>query len=264
MKRYILIGMLLSISLLGASCAKNASQGTKEQSTGTNTTKTLVSRTDLYLFSGVDDRSFEGEGFFASLSTGETIFVYSRFMDDPSGIVAIQRELAATAHGQGGNITYNNGKEANAYFASKAELGIENRISNFSDYETAIPNLRSKGSIQKATFVYMKDISATPISVVILGKDITSVNDMTETTGGSVYVITINSSNGNPLSVVVATKDGDVAKNRLEEFKNMVTKEVVGTDKKIVAKNVSYQDVIYTLDGVRTGWSTFLDSVSIE
>ena len=110
--------------------------------------------------------------------------------------------------------------------------------------------------------VYYKDLKVSEGELKFFGKDIIRVGEITMTTGGSVYLITVEMAEGEPLNIV----SGTIEENGRQSLLDLGDKirEVIGTDKVVVVNTVSYQDPIYTVDGVRYGWSVFHFNVHIE
>jgi hypothetical protein len=82
------------------------------------------------------------------------------------------------------------------------------------------------------------------------------------TTGGSVYVLTVHFKDGEPLSLVVAASLPD-AQEKLIAMKALL-EEAARTSRRIRAENLQYHLEFFTTEGTRSGWSTFVDKVSVE
>ncbi|MDP2939040.1 MAG: hypothetical protein Q8O13_03010 [Candidatus Omnitrophota bacterium] len=217
--------------------------------------------TDKYIFSAVDDNNFIGEGFFVTLETGNDLFIYSKPGDNPHDIENARRKFLAIAKGEG-SVEFPLAKTVSLYLATKYDLGMEHRILSADTYRALAEETRKRGYHKNAEIVYFRDINFSENEIKILCKDIKEIDKLTMTTGGSVFIITINSSGGQSLSIGDSTTNPD-AKSQLSDLLKEI-KNLIGTDKVIVAKKVSYQDAIYTTDGVRSGWVANIADVSIE
>lgn len=76
------------------------------------------------------------------------------------------------------------------------------------------------------------------------------------------YVLTIHFKDGEPLSLVVATSH-PTAQEKLNAIKALL-EDAARTSKRIRAENLQYPREFFTTAGTRSGWSTFVDQISVE
>ncbi len=216
----------------------------------------------LHIFSSVADQNFEGEGFFLTLKDGGELFIYSKFTDNPHDIVNTARKISATIKGAG-SFTYSSDKEIDLYLVSKYDLGAEHRISSPDEYKNLAIKTREEGHSKKVHIIYYKELTFSDGELKFSGKNIGKIDhDVTVTTGGSVYLITVNMKEGDPLNIIIPTSVQDGEKQLSDLAKQIET--IIGTDKVLIAKSVSYTDPIYTTSGIRKGWVTFTSNIEIE
>ena len=216
----------------------------------------------LYIFSGVDDPNFRGEGFFVRLSNNDELFIYNDdFSDNPHNIANAARRFLARLKGYG-KFSYTNEKEIELYISSKYNLGAENRISSKEEYEELAKTTYEMGEIKKVNAVDYNDLVFGEEERIFYAKEIKSIEEITMTTGGSVYLITVNFGNEDPLNIDMPTYV-DNAENELKNLKEQL-ESIKGTDKKIIVDSLSYVDIIYTTSGIRHGWVTFTVNIKIE
>ncbi len=226
--------------------------------------------TDKLIFSQVNNDNFIGEGFFVTLQNGNELFIYSTPENNPHDIENSRRKFFAIAKGNGWFKLpliktirmFLLPKTVRLNLASKYDLGMEHQVLSADIYRALAEEVRKKGYYKKVCIVYFKDITFSKNEVKISCKDITGIDKLTMTTGGSVFVLTVNTKDGKALNIGISTQNPNAESellNLLEKIKNLV-----GTDKVIIAKNVSYQDAIYTFKGVRSGWVVNISDVSVE
>ncbi len=220
-----------------------------------------TSVTHLYVFSSVADPTFQGEGFFVTLKDGREVLVYSRFEDSPHDVVNMERKMSATTK-EVGSFNFTNERREDVYLGNKSELGAGNALLSPENYQGLAARIREIGNHKVVTMVYYKDIQFLGGEVRIMGSNITSVGNISMTTGGSVYTFLVNVIEGKPLNIWVDTQRAD-GQQLLGQLADRI-RGIIGTPKTLVAKDVDYQEEIYAMSGTRSGWTTPFQNISIE
>jgi len=217
--------------------------------------------TDTYIFSLTHDENFFGEGFFCTLQSGNEIFIYSKSQDNPHDIANTRRKIHAIIKGAG-SFNYSTPQTMDAYLATKYDLGAENRLLPENYYKILADETIKRGLHKNITMVYYRVLNFSENELKFTCNEITSIDGVTMTTGGSVYLFTINRKDGESLNILIDATFNN-ASQQLSNFMQEI-QSLVGSDAIITTKDVQFQSVIYTRDGVRSGWTTFKDSVILS
>ena len=106
--------------------------------------------------------------------------------------------------------------------------------------------------------------TTTPTNIVTFtGAEISSVSKITQTTGGSVYLITIYSKSQTPLVSIVSDARAVDGLAKITAMAERMNKIIGDATQYVTVTNPTFYDVFYTLDGARSGYSAFTDAVTI-
>lgn len=224
-----------------------------------------------HIFSQADDQNFEGEAFYVTFKDGKQVYIYSRFSDNPHDLANTQRKMQAIMRGVG-SFTYPSPKNANVHIASKLSLHKyfpgsstyypEHTLLSESTYKELASLVRQDSEPKEISLVYYKDLQYSDEGMVFKGSDITGIDDISMTTGGSVYLFTVKFKSEKPLNIWTDT----VRSDGRSILQNLISKinGIKGTDKEITVKSPNYQEEIYTKSGTRTGWTAPFHQVEVQ
>jgi len=226
---------------------------------------------DTYIFSSTQSQDFFGEGFFLNLRNGKEFFIYSKPEDNPHDLANTKRKFYALIKARG-SFRQPEARMVDVYLSSKYDLNVfaqshygfsaEHSSLPAKDYLILAGETRNRGLHKITPMIYYKSLSFGENEIEFSAREISNIKGVVMTTGGSVYIFTIERKDGEPLSVVIAAREEN-AQEKLTDFMQQVSR-ISGSDKMIIAKNVQYQHEIFTFDGVRAGWTAFIDNVSIK
>ena len=224
--------------------------------------KQITFVTDKYIFSGVDDQNFEGEGFFVTLQNGEELFVTSAFRDNPHDIENVRRKLFGAIKTKGLLTCPLPSYEVDVFLATKYDLRAENRVLTEKEYQNLATKVRERSVHKKIRPIRYQEIEVPQSGMRFSCQEMAEVDGLTMTTGGSVFLITVHFNSVEPLNIGLATNTPDGKEKLLNLSKKI--EGLKGTNASITAKNVSYQHEIYTTHGIRTGWVANIADITIQ
>ena len=217
--------------------------------------------THTFIFRSVLRAGFEGEGFFLTLPGGQAVFVQSAPEDNPHDIANLKRSLQAVRKaGARVDIPWTAAEEV--FLATKYELNAEHRALAPDEIHALAEIVARRGERRAVAWVNYRNLQVPSVTLSFSARGIVGMDPVTMTTGGSVHVLTIHFSDGDALSLVAAASRPD-AQERLNA-KKAALEEAARTAKMIRAEDLQYHQEFFTIDGIRRGWSAFVDKVSIE
>jgi len=217
--------------------------------------------THTFIYRSASQPGFEGEGFFLTLSGGQEVFVLSSPEDNPHDIANLKRSLQAVRK-VGANAVPPRTESEEVYLSTKYDLDAEHRVLSPTEIHALAEEVVKRGKRKAVAWVNYRHLQVPSVTLNFPCGGIEGMDPITMTTGGSVYVLTLHFQDGEALSLVEATalpnaQDKLIAKKALLE-------EAARTSKMIRAENLQYHREFFTTDGIRSGWSTFVDKVSVE
>jgi hypothetical protein len=251
---------LIAISMLLGACAYKAPAPPVE---GVPVDPLYQSQgiTHTFIFRSVLRPGFEGEGFFLALPGGQAVFVQSAPDDNPHDIANLKRSLQAVRKA-GKRVDLPRTATEEVFLATKYALNAEHRALTPDEIHELAETVARRGERRTVTWVNYRNLQVPSMTLSFSARGIVELDPVTMTTGGSVYVLTIHFTDGDALSLVAAASRPD-AQDRLNA-KKAVLERAARTSKMIRAEDLQYHREFFTIDGVRRGWSAFVDKVSIE
>jgi len=217
--------------------------------------------THTFIFRSVLRPGFEGEGFFLTLPGGQDVFVQSAPDDNPHDIANLKRSLQAVRKA-GARVDIPRTVTEEVLLATKYELNAEHRALAPDEIHALAETVARRGERRTVAWVNYRNLQVPSVTLRFSARGIVGMDPVTMTTGGSVYVLTIHFTDGDALSLVAATSRPD-AQDRLNARKAAL-EEAARSSKMIRAEDLQYHREFFTIDGVRRGWSAFVDKVGIE
>jgi hypothetical protein len=217
--------------------------------------------THTFIFRSAHHPGFEGEGFFLTLPGGREIFVLSSPDDNPHDIANLKRSLQAVRK-VGASVVPPRTESEEVYLSTKYDLEAEHRVLSPTEIHALADEVVRREKRRAVAWVKYRDLQLPSVTLNFSCGGIEGVDPIAMTTGGSVYVLTIHFKDGEPLSLVVAASLPD-AQDKLIAKKALL-EEAARTSKRIRAENLQYHREFFTTAGIRSGWSAFVDKVSIE
>ena len=217
--------------------------------------------THTFIFRSVLRSGFEGEGFFLTLPGGQQVFVQSARDDNPHDIANLKRSLQAVRKA-GAAVAAPRTETEEVFLATKYELDAEHRAHSPDEIHALAEIVAGRGERRAVAWVNHRNLKVPSVTLNFSIGEIAGMDPVTMTTGGSVYVLTIRFRDGDALSLVAAASRPD-AQDSLNAKKAALEK-AARTSKTIRAEDLQYHREFFTHDGVRSGWSAFVDKVSIE
>lgn len=217
--------------------------------------------THTFIFRSVLRPEFEGEGFFLTLPGGQEVFVQSAPDDNPHDIANLKRSLQAVRKA-GAHVVSPQTNTEEVFLATKYELNAEHRALAPDEIHALAEIVAGRGERRTVAWVNYRSLQVPAVTLRFRAGGIVGIDPITMTTGRSVYVLTIHFSDGDAFSLVAATSRAD-AQDRLNA-KKAALKEAARSSKMIRAEDLQYHREFFTIDGVRRGWSAFVDKVGIE
>ncbi|OGP77679.1 MAG: hypothetical protein A2Z40_01680 [Deltaproteobacteria bacterium RBG_19FT_COMBO_60_16] len=217
--------------------------------------------THTFIFRSAHQLTFEGEGFFLALPGGQEVFVLSSPEDNPHEIANLKRSLQAVRK-VGATVVPPRTESEEVYLSTKYDLGAEHRVLSPTEIHALAEEVVRRGNRRAVAWVNHRHLQVPSVTLNFSCGGMEGMDPITMTTGGSVYVLTIHFKDGEALSLVEAAslpnaQDKLIAKKALLE-------EAARTSKMIRAENLQYHREFFTTEGPRSGWSTFVDKVSVE
>jgi hypothetical protein len=272
-----LLGLAMTLTLLSA-CTGGSGGNTANGNTtnftptaggfgdtqlqGSADTGSTSSVSEKYIFSNKTDANIEGEGFFVKIDEAKEIFIASRFLDNPHDIENIRRKFLAVVRGVN-HFDYISSDPMTVFMETKQSLDAENTILSENEYKALAKQVRALAHEKNISLVYYKDIRFSLTEVGFLCSAISSIDEITETTGGSVYVFAVHFSNDTQdlnLGLGTITENGT---QLLMDFRASV-QACAGSEKDIVASDLQFQEQIYTFAGTLSGWVANISGVTIQ
>jgi hypothetical protein len=225
---------------------------------------TNLSISPLHLFS-FSDASLSGEGSFVTLADGRTVFIYSAFPEWAGDRqLMVVRQIKA-AKGTGAKVILAKSKKASVFIASKLRLNVEHCTTLPIGYQSQLSDLAKQGGeLQTVELVHYQDVTINASTVKFSGSDVESVSDITMTTGGSVYLITVYGKDQAPLLNVVSDARARDGKALIEKAQAVLQSAKGDGMKTIVGQSPHYEDPIYTFAGVRKGYTVFTSQLTVN
>jgi hypothetical protein len=217
--------------------------------------------THTFIFRSARQPGFEGEGFFLTLAGGQELFVLSSPDDNPHDIANLKRSLQAVRK-VGATVVPPPTESEEVYLATKYDLDAEHRALSPTEIHALAEEVVNRGKRRTVAWVNYRHLQVPSVTLNFSSGGIERMDPITMTTGGSVYVLTIHFKEGEALSLVVATSLPDAQEKLIE--KKALLEEAARTSKWIRAENLQYHREFFTTEGTRSGWSTFVDQVSVE
>jgi len=217
--------------------------------------------THTFIFRSAHQPGFEGEGFFLTLPGGQEVFVLSDPDDNPHDIANLKRSLQAVRK-VGAIVVPPRTESEEVHLATKYDLDAENRVLSPTEIHALAEEAVKRGKRRTVSWVNYRHLQVPSVTLHFSCGGIEGMDPITMTTGGSVYVLTIHFKDGEALSLVVAASLPD-AQDKLIAMK-VLLEEAARTSKRIRAENLQYHREFFTTGGTRSGWSTFVDKVSVE
>jgi hypothetical protein len=217
--------------------------------------------THTFIFRSAHQPGFEGEGFFLTLPGGQEIFVLSSPDDNPHDIANLKRSLQAVRK-VGATVAPPRTESEEVYLSTKYDLGAEHRVLSPTEIHALADEVVRREKHRTVAWVKYRHLQVPSVTLSFSCEGIEGMDPVTMTTGGSVYVLTIHFKDGEALSLVEATSLPD-AQDKLIAKKALLEK-AARTSKRIRAENLQYHLEFFTTEGPRSGWSTFVDKISVE
>ena len=214
-----------------------------------------------FIFRSALQPGFEGEGFFLTLPGGQEVFVLSSPDDNPHDIANLKRSLQAVRK-VGVPVVPPRTESEDVYLSTKYDLDAENKVLGPTEIRALAEVVVKRGKRRAVDWVYYRHLHVPSVTLDFSIRGIERMDPITMTTGGSVYVLTIHFKDSEALSLVAATSLPE-AQEKLVATKALL-EEAARTSKRIRAENLQYHREFFTTGGTRSGWSTFVDSVSVE
>jgi len=217
--------------------------------------------THTFIFRSARQPGFEGEGFFLTLPGDKEVFVLSSADDNPHDIANLKRSLQAVRK-VGATVVPPRTESEEVYLSTKYDLEAEHRVLSPTEIHALADEVVRREKGRTVAWVKYRDLQVPSVTLKFSCGGIDRMDPITMTTGGSVYVLTIHFKDGEALSLVEATSLPN-AQDKLNAKKTLL-EEAARTSKRIRAENLQYHLEFFTTEGIRNGWSTFVDKVSIE
>jgi hypothetical protein len=217
--------------------------------------------THTFIFRSTNQPEFEGEGFFLTLAGGQEVFVLSSPEDNPHDIANLKRSLQAVRK-VGAAVDPPRTESEEIYLSTKYDLNAEHRVLSPAEIHALAEEVVMRGKRREVVWVNYRHLQVPSVTLKFSCRGMERMDPITMTTGGSVYVLTIHFKDGEALSMVEATSLPD-AQDKLIAKKALL-EEAAWTSKMIRAENLQYHREFFTTEGIRSGWSTFVDKVSLE
>ncbi len=217
--------------------------------------------THTFIFRSAHRPGFEGEGFFLSLPGGQEVFVLSSPEDNPHDIANLKRSLQAVRK-VGATVVPPRTESEEIYLSTKYDLDSEHRVLSPMEIHALAEEVVRRGKRRAVAWVNYRRLQVPSVTQKFSCGGIERMDPITMTTGGSVYVLTIHFKDGEALSLVEATALANAQEKLIA--KKALLEKAARTSKMIRAENLQYHREFFTTDGTRSGWSTFVDKVSIE
>jgi hypothetical protein len=217
--------------------------------------------THTFIFRSAHQPEFEGEGFFLTLPGGREVFVLSSPEDNPHDIANLKRSLQAVRK-VGATVVPPRTESEEIYLSTKYDLESEHRVLSPTEIHALAEEVVRRGKRRAVAWVNYRHLQVPSVTLDFSCEGIERIDPITMTTGGSVYVLTIHFKDGEALSLVEATALTNAQEKLIA--KKALLEEAARTSKMIRAENLQYHREFFTTDGTRSGWSTFVDKVSVE
>ncbi len=211
------------------------------------------------------DQNLAGEGSFVTLADGRTVLVYAAFPEWAGDRqLMVVRQIKA-AKGTGAQVKIANSKTASVYIASKIKLNVEHCSTLPIGYQSKLSEFAKQGGeLRTVELARYQDVTIDSSKVSFSGADIGSVSDVTMTTGGSVYLITVYGKDENPLLNVVSDTRAADGKALIEKAQAVLQNARGDATKTVVGQSPHYEDPIYTFAGVRKGYTVFTSQLTVN
>lgn len=217
--------------------------------------------THTFIYRSAERPEFEGEGFFLTLPGGRELFVLSSPEDNPHDIANLKRSLQAVRK-VGAAVKPPRAGTEEVFLSTKYDLDAEHRALRPAEIHALADEVVRRGSRRVVSWVNFRHLQLPPVTLKFPCEGIEGMDPVTMTTGGSVYVLTVRFKEGEALSLVAAASRPDAQEKLLA--KRAQLEEAARTSKTIRADNLQYHHEFFTTAGTRSGWSAFVDHVSVE
>ena len=148
------------------------------------------------------------------------------------------------------------------YLSTKYDLDAEHRVLSPTEIHALAEEVVKRGKRRAVDWVNHRHLQVPSVTLIFPCEGIEGMDPVTMTTGGSGYVLTLRFQDGEALNILVSTAHLDAQEKLIA--KKALLEEAARTSKRIRAESLQYHREFFTTDGTRSGWSAFVDKVSVE